>query len=478
MIVSQRKTNSANTDKILPSWFFHVEKLGYIEYGDFEIKPLTLFCGPNNTGKTWVMYAVHGFLERPFDTSPPHLPNIDSVIEYIKKDGVYSWDFLDWLEHNSKKLIDTINHGMKLRLIGIFNVQNNVFAHSKFEWSVTPEEIIQSSLMRELDYRLVLGRDKNDALRLFKPAGEKILQITLLGDKLPDLQFVLSEVIYNYLLGGKSQKINFLLPAERNGLHLFFRELSDRRTRLLHHARKEKIDAIALFKDIFGSSYAEPIAHYIDWLNLLRSNKKTRSEDFHIHAEEVKKMVGGRYDVDVEGNISFTPYKLKKGNSSTPSKLELHMASSTVKSLFGLWFYLEHQAEFGDVIMIDEPELNLHPDNQRKVARLLVKLANSGLRVVVSTHSDYIVREINNLVMLKDSFEGRESLLDKFGYEHEDCNFIAHEQIAAYLFDSGKIKAMDITSEEGVIAETFDEVINALNKSSNEIFYTKRDSVE
>ena len=34
-------------------------------------------------------------------------------------------------------------------------------------------------------------------------------------------------------------RTNFLMPAERNGLHLFYRELSTRRTALLHHASRE-----------------------------------------------------------------------------------------------------------------------------------------------------------------------------------------------------------------------------------------------
>ena len=50
--------------------------------------------------------------------------------------------------------------------------------------------------------------------------------------------------------------------------------------------------------------------------------------------------------------------------------------------------------------MIDEPELNIHPENQRHIARLLARLVNAGLRIVISTHSDYIVREFNSLLML------------------------------------------------------------------------------
>ena len=52
------------------------------------------------------------------------------------------------------------------------------------------------------------------------------------------------------------------------------------------------------------------------------------------------------------------------------------------------------------MIFIDEPELNLHPVNQRKIARILAKVANSGIKIIISTHSDYIVKEFNNLIML------------------------------------------------------------------------------
>lgn len=52
------------------------------------------------------------------------------------------------------------------------------------------------------------------------------------------------------------------------------------------------------------------------------------------------------------------------------------------------------------MLIIDEPELNLHPDNQRKMAGLLARLVNCGVKVLVTTHSDYLIRELNNRVML------------------------------------------------------------------------------
>jgi len=51
------------------------------------------------------------------------------------------------------------------------------------------------------------------------------------------------------------------------------------------------------------------------------------------------------------------------------------------------------------------------------------------------------------------------------------------ECVSAYLFDNNTITKMKI-DDEGIIVETFDKVINELNKSSNEIYYAMQDSQE
>ena len=68
----------------------------------------------------------------------------------------------------------------------------------------------------------------------------------------------------------------FLLPAERAGLNLFYRELGTRRTALLHHASRESIDLHELLRDVIQSRYALPIADYINWLNQLGTSKRAR----------------------------------------------------------------------------------------------------------------------------------------------------------------------------------------------------------
>nr|WP_242516962.1 AAA family ATPase [Corynebacterium mendelii] len=75
-------------------------------------------------------------------------------------------------------------------------------------------------------------------------------------------------------------------------------------------------------------------------------------------------------------------------------ELPVRQTSSTARALCDLLFFITWEADVPSTIIIDEPELNLHPRNQVRLARYLVKLVNLGMRVVITTHSDYIVREL------------------------------------------------------------------------------------
>lgn len=225
--------------------------------------------------------------------------------------------------------------------------------------------------------------------------------LTFLGKILPDFSKIINrnlENVFNIskdLLGDASfipqlseeqftQQIQnirntFLMPAERSGLHLFYRELSTRRTALLHHVSKENIDLQELLRDVIRSRYAMPIADYINWLNQLSENPHNSPGRFHDCGEFLKKtLVQGAYAVSRRtGDITFKPYQRKRDGNPTPI-MGLHMTSSTVKSLFGLWFYLENQAKVGDLLMIDEPELNLHLGFQGAWRTFLQPLTEPG----------------------------------------------------------------------------------------------------
>ena len=46
-----------------PELAFEVHNLGPVRQGKFTHKPLTVFCGPNNSGKTWILYSLYNFFK-------------------------------------------------------------------------------------------------------------------------------------------------------------------------------------------------------------------------------------------------------------------------------------------------------------------------------------------------------------------------------------------------------------------------------
>jgi predicted ATPase len=58
------------------------------------------------------------------------------------------------------------------------------------------------------------------------------------------------------------------------------------------------------------------------------------------------------------------------------------------------------------LLIIDEPESNLHPEWQLKYAEIIVKLSKYGIPLLITTHSPYIVQALR-------VFSKKEGIADK-----------------------------------------------------------------
>ncbi len=125
------------------------------------------------------------------------------------------------------------------------------------------------------------------------------------------------------------------------------------------------------------------------------------------------------------------------------------------------------------MLIIDEPELNLHPDNQRLVAKILARIVNEGFKVIISTHSDYLIRELNNLMMLKSSEKPEvKKLMKKYKYQENDL--LDYKKVGAYLFKENENTELEV-NETGFEVDTINEEINRLNNTAQEIYFTLYD---
>lgn len=76
------------------------------------------------------------------------------------------------------------------------------------------------------------------------------------------------------------------------------------------------------------------------------------------------------------------------------NQLPIEQAASGLKSLSWLYLMIKHDL-LGEVLFLDEPEVNLHPLYQDKLAAFIGELIKSGVKVFLSTHSDYLLESIN-----------------------------------------------------------------------------------
>jgi hypothetical protein len=440
-----------------------IENFGAIKKRiEIEPKPLTIFCGGNNTGKTYGLYVLNALMDSRFVASfdwAKH--NAKLLLEQSR----LLIDRESWLGEDALKLAQkNISQGLKASLARFFVADSGLTDDAIFEVSLSLSEIEASVVNFELSYGDSTNSSQKKPMGLKGEFSDKRIGLILYGDW-PNTAAV-ERVLNNALMAlycPIRQGRALLLPAERTGINLFFRELNSRRAALLRHVTSQTLDTNELLKDIIVSRYPQPIHDYIEFMNAQPEIKRQTSEHFaDLAAWLQKEVLRVKYKVDRYGDISIAPLRSK-------TELGLHLGSSTAKTFFGLWSYLNHLAQPGDCLMIDEPELNLHPLNQRNIARLLAELVNRGIRVVVSTHSDYMVREWGNLVMLSEDFPGRDVISKRHGLS--SSQWLPADKVHAYEFHSGGVEAMSVDVGSGIRTPLFDESIEQLNAAAQDIYF-------
>ncbi|MCB9552247.1 MAG: ATP-binding protein [Myxococcales bacterium] len=115
--------------------------------------------------------------------------------------------------------------------------------------------------------------------------------------------------------------------------------------------------------------------------------------------------------------------------------MPIQSTHSLLRSLGGLDLYLRHVAKPGDVILIDEPEMNAHPATQLAIAEFLAMMVNAGVRVIATTHSPYIVDHLHNLIEASRlEPEAQATFAERFKLQSADA-FIPADAVATYHFD-------------------------------------------
>jgi predicted ATPase len=107
------------------------------------------------------------------------------------------------------------------------------------------------------------------------------------------------------------------------------------------------------------------------------------------------------------------------------------------------------------------------------MARFLALLVNNGAHVLITTHSDYIIDEINNCIKLFNMKEAdRNYYLEKYGLKEYPDIAISQDKVGVCLFrekdDEIEVKPLEI-DKYGIIDENFKEVSEELFERSIEL---------
>lgn len=446
-----------------------IRNLGIVRNAEIDLsRDFTIFCGPNSTGKTYVAYLLNAF----FNSSTAWRPDIDfgDIPQFIldKSLVIRRKHLSDWCHSLEKELIR--------QLPSIFGISREVaqtlFANSEIKIEFSDEDF-NKVIASKLKYKVYLG--KNFILSFEKESDNETFSFQFsdsedYDDKTKEnyMSYMYGMIFRAALLAQNAR----MLTVERNSIYTFKNELSNNRIdtvdQILISDGYKAEEIVKSRSSLYPAAVRASLSVATDLVNVT-----TMVSDYVGLAREVESgLLSGNVTVGKEGDVRFIP----SGSKENASELPIRLSSSCVKTLSGLVIYLKHLAKKGDMLIVDEPEMNLHPDNQRVLAQIFAKMINAGFRLTISTHSDYIIREVNNLLMAAELESKGEDLTSEIGCTKAEL--LSKERLQAYLFDfnsDGSVCACPIEIDEyGMDAVTIDAAI----ESQNDATVLLRDTLE
>ncbi|HDG1576707.1 TPA: ATP-binding protein, partial [Vibrio cholerae] len=311
--------------------------------------------------------------------------------------------------------------------------------------SLTDKEI-QLRLHSDIIYRLIKHKGSNSIeLELVKESSTIIDTQTVIMEFSFLLRLFVTEQLFKLR--------QFPITSERTGIALFNSDLME--------LNKYKVDEIqsqerySLPIEINISTYRHLKNRKISYNDWTQKNKPT-------FQSQIKDIVGGHYDIE-DQEVYFRP-------NGKDLKVPLKSSSGASKSLMLLDYFMYQYYDYGYLI-IDEPELNLHLDSQKEIAQVLCSIANQGIKVVVTTHSDHFIREVNNLIMLSNKklkHNVKQEIMKKAGIRKG--SIISADKVSTFVISKNERKAYEMSvGIYGIDLTLFNEEIMKSNDVTQEL---------
>ena len=428
-----------------------VADFGPIESGTVDLRPLTVFVGPSNTGKTYfaiLIYALHRILE-----GFPRLPWFPSrhhyrYWEHVGKSAGTGTDVGADEVWNVLEKLDT--HGRPFRFSELSKSMRNI-AQAALGDSGLLRNSLETEIKRCFDVESVLdlvrlsrhNSEPANGLKISLAVGEEnrnlwrfdigvsesgvntegqIEDMVLLPDgwspsgivfdrlfsgfqrlikmtggiDSPRTRWILFEDLVEELLEllsvaaspTRAEFATHYLPAARSGIMQSHRVIASSLVARSTRAELERFPELPTFSGV--------MADFMQRLILYEEGRVGGEVLRRIaHALE-SEALAGRIRTNRPQSAGYPEFVYRP--HETHKDIRLTRASSMVSELAPVVLFLRGTIDRGDMLIIEEPEAHLHPAAQTQMAVTLARMVRAGVRVVVTTHSDWLLKEIGNLM--------------------------------------------------------------------------------
>ena len=492
-----------------------VTNFGPIESGAVDMRPLTVFVGPSNTGKTYfaiLIYALHRILD-----GFPRIPVTDWIYHshrLIPESGKpQNIDF--YTKKELKTLLDKMNNDDRNVRISDFpeilhDVIRNSLEHPELLPNDVKDEIVRcfdveslsdlihlSGKSDKANLSLIISEENRDLWRLCMDmsqstivANSHVSDMTMFPDtwidselvhrKLSGLKDILNRVLRStrnrrsrkYLLDffdelfistrsfAEERSGAYYLPAARSGIMQSHRVIASSLVARSTRAGLDRFPELPTFSGV--------IADFMQRLILHEENGPDDTLMQKFAGQLEIETLAGRIRTNRPTSGGYPEFVYRPRN--TEQDIRLTRASSMVSELAPVVLFLRGAVGRGDTFIIEEPEAHLHPAAQTRMAMTLARMVRAGVRVVVTTHSDWLLKEIGNL--MREGVLGEQA--GQSADEEELPSSLRPGDVGIWLFRKDESASGSTVEEipfdriEGVEPRDYEDVAEALyNRSAD-----------
>ncbi len=448
----------------MASWKLRVENYGKIKSAEIEIAPLTLFVGDNNSGKSYLMSLLWGIenlgVEALLGSEYLESEETDELSEWLisqMKTAIQKKKHIAPLEDISEMLSNVLNKGLEKNkdnfVRRIFNSDNVSIGKLSIDLGDFKGRILDIELNEQTEL-LSLSIDSREALEVHRT----IVESKTLKER-RYFNSILIQVLYKSIMGIKivesdTQRIIYL-PAARTGFML----TKD----IINKVGRNNTFNLPDDREKF-TPFVRPINNFLDIMGDFTVGQKKNENYIHLAEDIEHEMTDGTIEFSDMPNkeVMYVPDGHKKG-------IPLRLVSAVVTELCPLILILKHSDNIAR-FYYEEPEMCLHPQLQSRMGKVIARIVNAGIGMVITTHSDIILQHINNMIKLQNRKDCDE-ICDRLHYGKEDllnCDQVRVYQLKARA--KGKTVVEELScGENGFIVPTFNDALDSIMSEAYEI---------